>query len=144
MPEERLFSISAALSTPDVQASHLHFSYITSEVNSIMRRCFLVSLHTSDWIRFCTILQDKLYSFNNQDHRSMGFLCKTNYGIDLQRFHEENSIMSGLFSKNNLLLCGMQSNNGISAKTLKNFQNHQYSLSVLTSDKRQICSTRCR
>ena len=36
--------------------------------------------------------------------------------------------MSGLFSKNNLLLCGMQSNNGISAKMLKNFQNHQYTL----------------
>ena len=102
-----------------------------------MRRCFLVSLRTSDWIRFCTILQDKLYSFNNQDHRSMGFLCKTNYGIDLQRFHEENSIMSGLFSKNNLLLCGMQSNNGISVKTLKNSKitNTAFRFLLLTSAK---------
>ena len=102
-----------------------------------MRRCFLVSLHTSDWIRFCTILQDKLYSFNNQDHRSIGFLCKTNYGIDLQRFHEENSIMSGLFSKNNLLLCGMQSNNGISAKCwrISKITNTAFRFLLLTSAK---------
>ena len=62
----------------------------------------------------------------------------------IKRFHEENSIMSGLFSKNNLLLCGMQGNNGLSAKTLKNFQNHLYSHSVLTFDKRQICSASFR
>ena len=76
----------------------------------------------------------------------MRSLCKTNYGTDLiiKRFHEENSIMSGLFSKNNLLLCGMQGNNGLSAKTLKNFQNHLYSHSVLTFDKRQICSASFR
>ena len=88
-------------------------------------------------MQFFTVLQDKLDSFNNQDDRSMRFLCKTSYGIDLiiKRFHEENSIMSGLFSKNNLFLCSMQGNNGLSAKTLKNFQNHLYSQSVLTSDK---------
>ena len=96
-------------------------------------------------MRFFTILQDNLYSFNNQDDGSTRFLCKTNYGIDLiiKGFHEENSIMSGLFSKNNLLLCGTQSKNGLSKKILKNFQNHLYSRSVLTFDKRQICSAGC-
>ena len=44
--------------------------------------------------------------------------------------------MSGLFSQ--LLLCGMQSNNRLSATTLKNFQNHLASRFV-TFDKRQIC-----
>ena len=34
--------------------------------------------------------------------------------------------MSELFSHNNLLLRGMQSNNGLLAKTLKNFQNRLY------------------
>ena len=29
----------------------------------------------------------------------------------MKRVHEENSIMSELFSQNNMLLCGMQSNN---------------------------------
>ena len=51
--------------------------------------------------------------------------------------------MSGLFSKNNLLLCCMQGNNGLSAKTLKNFQSHLHSNSVLTFDKHQICSASC-
>ena len=105
-------------------------------IHHIWGGVFLVSLHTSARMRFLTVLQDK-YSFNNQDDRSTRFLCKTSYGIDLiiKRFHEENSIMSGLFSKNNLLLCSMQGNNGLSAKTLKNFQNHLYSQSVLTFDK---------
>ena len=72
----------------------------------------------------------------------MHFLCKTNYRIDhtIKRFHEENSITSGLFSENNLLLCGMQSKNRLSAKMLKNVRNHLYSQSVCTFDKRQICS----
>ena len=48
--------------------------------------------------------------------------------------------MSGLLSRNNLLLCGLQGNNGLSAKKLKNFQNDLYSHSVLTFDKHQICS----
>ena len=51
----------------------------------------------------------------------MRFLCKTNYGIDLiiKRFHEENSIMSGLFSKSNLLLWGMQGIKGFLRKRRK-------------------------
>ena len=71
--------------------------------------------------------------------------ANTNYGMDLiiKRFHEENSKMSGLFSKKNLLLWGMQGNNGLSAKTLKNFQSQLYSHSVLTFDRRQICSASC-
>ena len=42
-------------------------------------------------------------------------------GLDhiIKRFHEENSIMSALFSQTNLLLCGMQGNNGLLTKTLK-------------------------
>ena len=39
----------------------------------------------------------------------------------ITRCHEENSMMSGLFSQNNLLLCGMQGNNGLLAKTFKKF-----------------------
>ena len=35
--------------------------------------------------------------------------------------HEENSMMSGLFNQNNLLLCGMQGNNWLLAKTFKKF-----------------------
>ena len=31
--------------------------------------------------------------------------------------------MSGLFSRNNLLQCGMQDNNGLLAKTFKKFSN---------------------
>ena len=68
--------------------------------------------------QFFTILQDKLRSFNIQDDRRMRFLCTTNYRIDhiIKCFHEENSILSGL---NNLLLCGMQGNNGLLAKPFK-------------------------
>ena len=81
----------------------------------------LVLIYSNLHSKSCDYLY-KLYSFNNQDDRSTRFLCKTNYGIDLiiKRFHEENST-SGLFSKNNLLLSGMQGNNGLAAKTLKNF-----------------------
>ena len=63
--------------------------------------------------QFFTILQDKLHSFNIQDDQSTRFLCTTNYSIDhiIKRFHEENSIMPGLFSKKNLVLCDMQGNN---------------------------------
>ena len=45
------------------------------------------------------------------------------YRIDrvIKRFHVENSIMSGLFSQTNLLLWGMQGNNGLLAKMFKNF-----------------------
>ena len=52
---------------------------------------------------FLTILQDKLHSFNFQGDRN------TNYRIDhiIKRFHEENSTLSALFSRVNLLLCGM-------------------------------------
>ena len=60
-------------------------------------------------MQFFTILQDKLHSFNIQDNRKYCFLCTTNYRIDhiIKRFDEDNSIMSGLFGQNNLLLCGM-------------------------------------
>ena len=84
--------------------------FITSEVNSTMRRCFFV-IQTSDRIcsflpylnplilHFFTILPDKLHSFNIQDDRSTRFLCTTNYSIDhTKRFHEDNSIMPGFFS----------------------------------------------
>ena len=78
---------------------------------------------TSDRMQFCTIFQDKLHSLNIQDDRSTRFLCTTNNGIDhvVKRFHKENSIMSGLFSQNNPLLCGMQGNNGLLARTFQTF-----------------------
>ena len=38
---------------------------------------------------------------------------------------------------------GMQGNNGLSAKTMKNFQNLLYSHSVRTFDKPHICSASC-
>ena len=61
--------------------------------------------------------------------RSKSLLHKilpTNYRIDhiIKRFHEENFIILGLFSQNNLLLCGMQGNNGLLAKPFKKLQNH--------------------
>ena len=62
----------------------------------------------------------------------------------LKRFHEENSIMSALFSQNNLLLCGIQGNNGLLAKCSKTFQNHLFCQPVLTFYKCQICSESCR
>ena len=62
----------------------------------------------------------------------------------LKRFHEENSIMSALFSQNNLLLCGIQGDNGLLAKCSKTFQNHLFCQPVLTFYKCQICSESCR
>ena len=76
-----------------------------------MRRCcfnhtdlgqnlFFFALFKPIILQFFTILQDKLLSFNIQDDRSTRFLCTTNCSIDhiIKRFHEENSIMPGLFS----------------------------------------------
>ena len=61
---------------------------------------FFFALFKPIILQFFTILQDKLHSFNIQGDRSTRFLCATNYGIDhiIKRFHEENSIMPGLFS----------------------------------------------
>ena len=93
-------------------------------------------------LQFFTILQDKLHSFNIQDDQSTRFLCTTNYSIDhiIKRFHEENSIMPGLFSKKNLVLCDMQGKNyGLLVKTLKNSQDHLFGqpdeYSLLTGTK---------
>ena len=93
-------------------------------------------IQTSDRMEFFTIMQDKLHSFNIQDDRSTRFLAQQ----IIERFHEENSIMSGLFSQNNLFLCGMQGNNGLLGKTLKTFPKSPTSQPVLTFDKCQICS----
>ena len=82
-----------------------------------------------------TILQDKLHSLAViLDDRDTLFLCTTNYRIDhiIKRFHEENSMMLELFSQKNLLLCGMQGNNGLLAKPFKNFQTHLSGQPVLT------------
>ena len=85
-----------------------HLLHITSVVNSTMRRCFFI-IETSDRMQFFTILQGKLHSFNIQDDRSTRFLCTANYRIDLiiNRFRGDNSIMPGLFSHKNLILCGI-------------------------------------
>ena len=79
--------------------------------NSTMRRCcfnhtdlgrnlFFFALFKPIILQFFTILRDKLLSLNFQDDRSTRFLCTTNCSIDhiIKRFHEENSIMPGLFS----------------------------------------------
>ena len=68
-------------------------------------------MQTSDRMQFFTlILQDKLHSFNIHEDRRTRFLCTTSHRIDhiIKRFHEEDSIRSGLFSQNNLLLCGIR------------------------------------
>ena len=41
--------------------------------------------------------------------------CEQAIDYIIKRFHEENSIMSGLFSQNSMLLCGMQGNNSCSS-----------------------------
>ena len=76
---------------------------------------------------------------NIQVDRSTHFLCTTNYRIDhiIKRFHEENSVMSGLFH----LLCRIMM--GFWRNRSKIFQNHLYGQPVLTFDKRQICRARC-
>ena len=96
----------------------------------------------TDRMQFCTIFQDKLHSLNIQDDRNTRILCTTNNGIDhvVKRFHKENSIMSGLFSQNNPLLCGMQGKNGLLARTFQTFPKSsiQYTASrflPLTSEK---------
>ena len=115
-----------------------------------MRRCFFYhtdlgqnlfffALFKPIVLQFFTILQDKLHSFNIQGDRSTRFLCATNYGIDhiIKRFHEENSIMPGLFSQKNLILCDMKGNSyGLLVKTIKIFPKSPFQpggLSLLTS-----------
>ena len=107
-----------------------------------MRRCFFFIIETSDRMQFFTILQGKLHPFNIQDDRSTRFLWTTNYRIDLiiiiNRFHGENSIMPGLFNHKNLILCGIQGNNGLLAKTFKKISKITYTasrFSLLTSAK---------
>ena len=132
----------------DVWASLLCFLYITSEVNSTMRHCFFSNL-----------------TFFEQKYMQFFKICKTNcthsiiktiearasfaqqiiaLATLLKRFHEENSIMSALFSQNNLLLCGIQGDNGLLAKCSKTFQNHLFCQPVLTFYKCQICRESCR
>ena len=67
--------------------------------------------------------QIALSHVNIQEARGTRFPCTTNHRIDhiIKLFHEKNSTISGLFSKNNLLLCGTQGNNGLLAKTFENF-----------------------
>ena len=106
---------------------------------------FFFALFKPIILLFFTILQDKLHSFNNQDDQSTRFLCTTNYSIDhiIKRFHEENSIMPGLFSWKNLVLCDMQDNNyGLLVKTIKKFPKSPLLPAgrVLTFDRHQICS----
>ena len=74
-------------------------------------------METSDRMQFFS----RLHLFNIQDiqdDRSTRFLCTANYKIDhiIKLFHEENSIISGLFSQNSLFLCGLQGNMGFQRK----------------------------
>ena len=134
----------------------MYLLYITSEVNSTMRSCFiyhtdlgenflfLLNLLFCSFSQFCKIA--KLHSFNIQDERSTRFLWTTKYRIDhiIKCFNEENSIILGLFSQKNLLLCDMHGKNyGLLVKTIKQFPKIIYTASpgrVLTFDKHQICS----
>ena len=58
--------------------------------------------------------------------------CTTNNRNDhiIKRFHEENSIMSGLFSQNNLPLCGMQGSNALLGKNQNQYTASRFSLST--------------
>ena len=106
---------------------------ITSQVHSTMKPFFSSYRPRTEFLllklkliilQFYTILQDKLHAFNIQDDQSTRFLCTTNYSIDhiIKGFHEENSIIPGLFSKKNLVLRDMQGNNyGLLVKTIKKF-----------------------
>ena len=71
---------------------------------------FFFIIQTSERMQFFTVLQTNCTNSQYSGQYSMRFLYTTIYRIDhiIKRFHEENSIMSGLFSQNNLLLCGVQ------------------------------------
>ena len=101
--------------------SHLRYTVLCGAVLFV---CFFI-IQTSDRKQFFTVLQDKLHSFKIQHALPL----HNKYRIDhiIKRFHEENSIISGLFKDNNLLLCGMQCNDGLLAK--KKIQNHLYTAS---------------
>ena len=114
-------------------------------IQTLDRILFFFALFKPIILQFFTILQDKLHLFDIQDDQSTHFFCTTNYSIDhiIERFHEENSIMPGLFSKKNLVLCDMQGNNyGLLVKTIKKFPKLPFQpvRRVLTFDKHQICS----
>ena len=114
-------------------------------IQTLDRILFFFALFKPIILQLFTTLQDKMHSFNIQDDQSTRFLCTTNYSIDhiIKRFHEENSIMPGLFSKKNLVLCNMQGNNyGLLVKTIKKFPKLPFQPvgRVLTFDKHQICS----
>ena len=73
-----------------------------------MRRCFFYHTDLGQKAVSFTILRDKLHS--HSVFRTMGARASLAQEIIessdqiIKRFHEENSIMSGLFSQNNLLL----------------------------------------
>ena len=108
---------------------------------------FLVSLHTSDrnvcgFSQFCktNCTHSIIRTIKARASFAQQIIALTTL---LKRFHEENAIMSGLFSQNNLLLCGIHGRNGLLAKCSKNFPNHLFCQPVLTFDKCQICSATC-
>ena len=67
----------------------------------------------------------KIALIQNSGRSKHALFLHNKYRID--QVHEENSIISGLFNQNNLLLCGMQGNDGLLAK--KKFQNHLHTAS---------------
>ena len=76
-----------------------------------MRRClFFLSYRPRKQCSFSQFCKTNCTNSQYSGQYSMRFLYSTIYRIDhiIKRFHEENSIMSGLFSQNNLLLCGVQ------------------------------------
>ena len=102
-----------------------------------MRRCFYHTDLGQNAVFHSYARQIALIQYSGRSKHALP--CTTNNRNDhiIKRFHEENSVISGLFSQNNLLLCGMQGNNGLLAKTLKIFPNHLQAsrFSLLTSAK---------
>ena len=104
--------------------SLLYFLYITSEVNSTIRRSLFI-VQTSDRIGFVVVFSQ--FCKTNCIHSIFTTIeacanpCKANYRSEhiIKRFHKENARMSGLFSQINLLLCIIQGNDGLLTKTLK-------------------------
>ena len=97
------------------ELSSPHASYLVHEARMTVIRLasfvYLPCLRSHVLRAYCTFASKQAVSIALFGQRP------NNYGIDLiiKRFHEEKFIMSRLFSKNNLLLCGMQGNNGLSA-----------------------------
>ena len=109
-----------------------------------MRRCFLIIQTLKQRAVFPNFArQIALIQCSGRSKHAVPLHNKLENNHIIKSFHEENFIMSGLFSQKNLLLCGVLGNNGLLAKRSKNFQNHLYGQLVLSFDKDQTFSASC-